>query len=144
MTRANRNAALSALLAAGALAGAGCGAQSCTNVTPDVNEAPTSCSFAPSQQVNVYVRWCSCNSSVACDVSYNSGTYLLDPKISSCDASCPSNPDSCGLDSVVSCTFTTQPIGDINTYTILIHGASADDSASMTVSGSGGTSCGPT
>jgi hypothetical protein len=144
MTRANRNVALAVLLAAGTLAGVGCGAQnSCSNVTPDVNQAPTACSFAPSQQVSVNVRWCSCNSSVTCDVAYDSGTYVLDPKISSCDASCPSNPSDCPFD-VVSCTLTTQALGSINDYNILIHGASGDASATMTVSDSGSTSCGPT
>jgi hypothetical protein len=143
MTRANRNAVLAAVVAGTVLVGAGCGSQSCANVTPDILQgaAPTSCSFLPNVSVTVKVPWCSCSSSVSCDVQYDNGTYLLDPKVSACDASCPANPDSCPP-APVSCTFVTQPLGSNNSYNILIHGASSDSSATMTVSSGGGSTCG--
>ena len=60
MSRANRRAALAAVLGAAALVGSGCGAPSCSSVTPDLSYAPGSCSFAPNTSVAVSVRWCDC------------------------------------------------------------------------------------
>jgi hypothetical protein len=100
---------------------AGCGSNSDCNLTPEVRSStlPSSCELAPSSTVTVNVHWCSCGASTACDVTFDSGAgvYQLEPKVSSCDASCPPNPSSCPVDTVP-CTFTTQSPGSYHLYVI--------------------------
>ncbi|HVO20891.1 MAG TPA: hypothetical protein VMU15_16635 [Anaeromyxobacter sp.] len=120
MTRANRDAALAALLAAGVLVGVGCGTQSCNNVTPDVHQAPGSCTAPPGGSLTVSVHWCDCGAATTCDVLPDwggSGVAQLEPKVNSCDASCPANPDSCPSQSV-DCTFDAPADGSYNLYII--------------------------
>jgi hypothetical protein len=139
MTRANRYAAVLVVLAAGLVLGVGCGTQSgCANVTPDVNQAPTSCSLLPSTPVTVSVRWCTCGASVTCDALPESGGVIqLEPKVSSCDASCPANPTACPFDSVT-CSFTSPAAGSYNLYVI---SGQSFQSVPLTVSDSGSASC---
>jgi hypothetical protein len=98
---------------------AGCGSNSDCNLTPEVNRAPSSCALAPSTTVTVNVGWCSCGASTTCDVTFNSdaGVFQLEPKVSSCDASCPSNPTGCDVNTVP-CTFTTPASGSYHLYVI--------------------------
>lgn len=118
MTRAFRNAAFLAALAAGVLLAPGCQQSNDCNLTPDVNHAPTSCTLAPSSTVTVNVKWCSCGASTTCDVvNAGGGVFQLEPKVNSCDASCPPNPTTCPFDSV-QCVFTTPASGSYNLYVI--------------------------
>lgn len=132
-----RKIAVVALVAGAVLAG-GCGPADC-NATPLLSQAPGSCTLAPSSDVTVRVRWCSCGASTVCEVTYADGVYQLDPKVNSCDASCPSNPTSCDYDTVP-CTFTTPASGSFNLYVI---DGSTFESVPLSIGGSS-TLCGPT
>ncbi len=139
MIRAIRNVAFFVVLTAGALLAAGCGSSSDCNVTPDINSNPDSCTLAPNTTVTVNAKWCSCGSSVTCDVvNAGGGVFQLEPKVASCDASCPPNPTSCPVDSV-QCVFTTPAEGDYFLYFI---SGSSSVNVPMHVSGSGTTTCG--
>lgn len=138
MTRAIRNAALIAVLAAGAFLAPGCGSNSDCNVTPDVASHPNTCTLAPNTTVTVSARWCSCSASTTCDVvDAGGGVFQLEPKVSSCDASCESNPASCSSDRV-DCVFNTPGEGDYFLYFI---SGSGSENVPLHVSGSGGASC---
>jgi hypothetical protein len=138
MPRADRNALLLALLAAGVLLGGGCAGNDCT-LTPDLNQAPGSCTLAPDTHVTVNVRWCSCGATTVCDViDAGGGVFQLEPKVNSCDASCPPNPTDCPWDSVP-CSFTT-PVSTGPYHLYVIDGQTYQD-VPLTVSGGGGASC---
>jgi len=139
MIRAIRNVAFFVVLAAGALLASGCGSSSDCNLTPDVSTHPSSCTFAPATTVTVSARWCSCGSSVTCDVvNAGGGVFQLEPKVNSCDASCPPNPTDCPTDAV-QCVFTTPGEGSYNLYFI---SGSSFESVPMTVDNSSGlTTC---
>ena len=137
MTRASRNAAFLAVLAVGAFVAAGCGSNSSDcNITPDVATHPSSCTLAPSTTVTVNARWCSCSASTTCEVvNAGGGVIQLEPKVSTCDATCETNPASCNANAVP-CVFTTPPAGDYNLYFI---SGSSFESVPLHVSGSGTT-----
>lgn len=142
MTLDARKIAVLTALTAGAFL-TGCGTDPACALTPPINDAPTSCTLPPQTTVTVDVRWCNCGSSVVCDVSFDSGFYLLEPRVTSCDAECPGNPTSCGLDDTVSCVFTTEPLGEDNTYSVQIADASGIRNATFTIDAGGDDSCGP-
>ncbi len=139
MSRGIRDVAFVVALAASALLAPGCGSNSDCNVTPDINSNPSSCTLAPNTTVTVTANWCSCGSSVTCDVvNAGGGVFQLEPKVAACDASCPANPTSCPVDSV-QCVFTTPGEGDYFLYFI---SGSSSVNVPMHVSGGFGTTCG--
>ncbi len=140
MRLATRHAVL-AVVAAGAVL-AGCSSSDCA-LTPPINEAPTSCTLPPQTTVEVDVRWCNCGSSVVCDVTFDGGAYLLEPRVTACDAECPGNPDACDLDSTVSCVFTTEPLGADNTYSVQIADGSGIRNAMFTIATGADDTCDP-
>jgi hypothetical protein len=133
-----RWAAVAAVLGMGVLAGCGADNKSCDS--PEINQAPTSCSLAADSDVSVKIRWCNCGASVTCDVTFDSGQYFLTPTLTSCDSSCPSNPTDCGLDSTISCRFRTPAAG---TYPVNIINGLGVREATFYVASSGDFSCGP-
>lgn len=139
MTRANRNLAVLALVAAGAFLAAGCGSNSDCNVMPDLRTAPSACSFPADSTVTVKVRWCSCSSSIECVVTNEGmGQFQAEPKVNACDASCDTSGSSCGVD-VVPCVFRTPTSG--SSFTLYVRGAQADGTVSFDIAGSN-PSCG--
>lgn len=145
MTLIRRSTAVLAALAAGAFLATGCsGDDTSCALTPPIHDYPPSCALPPETTVEVKIRWCNCGSSVECDVEYQNGFYLLEPRVTACDAECPGNPASCSLDSEVTCVLTTEPLGADNTYEVQIADASGVRSSTFTVVPTGGVeSCGP-
>lgn len=140
MTRAIRSAAFLAVFAAGAFVAAGCGSSSSDcNVTPDIATHPSSCPLAPSTTVTVNANWCSCGTSITCDVvNAGGGVFQLEPKVASCDASCPANPSGCPVDAV-QCVFDT-PAAEGTYHLYFISGSGFED-VTMTVASGQGTTC---
>jgi hypothetical protein len=130
MTRAFRNAAFIAALAAGVALAPGCGSNNDCNVTPDVSAHPASCTLAPNTTVTVRANWCSCGSSISCDaLPEKGGVIQLEPRVAACDADCPAQ--------AVDCTFTAPAEGS---YFIYFISGSGFESVPLTVTG-GNTTC---
>jgi hypothetical protein len=140
MTRPSRST-LALLAAAAALAlQTGCPSTSDCSVTPEVNQAPGSCSLVPDEPVTVNVRWCSCGATTTCDVRLEGGGIIqLEPVVNSCDAECPPNPDSCPADTVP-CTFTIPGAGSFDKLWV-IDGQNTPIEVPLTVTGAGSTVC---
>jgi hypothetical protein len=134
-----RKLAVVAALAVGALV-AGCGSESC-NITPEVrpDQAPTSCTLRADTDVTVLVGWCDCGAPATCQVTTDGGAVVLEPRVDSCDASCPANPSGCPLDPVP--CHLNLPAGNYD-----LHIISGLDflPADLSVTSGGGSSCGPT
>lgn len=140
MKTAIRKLSVLAAIAAGASL-AGCDAVPSCALVPPIHDWPESCSLPAGTTVEVNIRWCDCGSSVVCDVTRDGNSYLLEPRVTACEAECPGNPTDCALDSEVSCVFTTD---DPGTYFATIADGLEVRSSTFTVVGSGGNdSCGP-
>ncbi len=139
MTLVRRGAAVVVALAAAVLS-TGCGSESCA-LHPTLGDAPSSCTLPAEQEVTVPVTWCDCNAPVRCDVTFTGDTFFIEPRVDSCDASCPDNPESCGF-VPASCTFRTPPLSENDTYQVTISdGFNDTQAATFTISGSGTTNC---
>ena len=138
MKLVRRSTAVVAALVVGALA-SGCSPESCA-LNPTLGNAPASCTLAPDREVTVAVTWCDCNAPVRCDVTFDGDTFFIEPRVDSCDASCPDNPESCGF-VPASCTFRTPALSSNNTYSVTIaDGLNDTQPATFTIAGSD-TSC---
>jgi hypothetical protein len=142
MTRAIRNTALFAVLAAGVLV-VGCGGNdstSCATETPQINNAPSCASMAPNTQVQIALEICpTCNQTDAvCNVDLSAvsqNIIHLDPLVHACTTS-NSCPPSCAL-SGVTCSFKTPAAP--GTYTLYI----GDSTTPVTFQvGGSATTCG--
>jgi hypothetical protein len=140
MTRSSRSTLAVALAAAGLALATGCPSTSDCTLTPEVSQAPSSCTLVPDQQVTVNVRWCSCGATTTCDARLEGGGIVqLEPVVNSCDAECPPNPSSCEFD-VVSCRFTIPGAASFDTIYV-INGSQTPVFVPLTVSEAGDTVC---
>ena len=142
MKLVRRSTVVLVALTAGAIFATACGGEpnNCA-LTPPIHDYPSSCTLPSGTTVDVNIRWCNCGSTVECDVTREGNSYLLEPRVTACDAECPSNPASCDIDSVVTCAFTTPGPG---TYGVTIVDGLEVRSSTFTVVDSGGDdSCGP-
>ncbi|HYD43622.1 MAG TPA: hypothetical protein VEB43_22520 [Anaeromyxobacter sp.] len=135
MKLVRRSTAVVAALAAGALFASGCSSEPSCAITPPIHDYPTSCTLPSQTTVDVNIRWCNCGSRVVCDVTREGNSYFLEPRVTACDAECPGNPESCDIDSLVTCAFTTPEPG---TYFVTIADGLEVRSSTFTVVASGG------
>lgn len=132
---------LAILVAASAFA-VGCGSNNDCTLTPPLSHAPSSCSAKPGTTLDVSVNWCTCNSDVVCEVQdVGGGVIQLEPKVQSCDASCPATSADCPA-AAIHCSV---PVPSASaTYNLYVFGATNADgfqNVNLQVSGGGSNSC---
>lgn len=108
------------VVAAFALALAGCGSKNCNDATPPVKQVPTACTAVVGQNLSVPVDTCpKCDQAApTCDVRIVTGAgataFTLEPLSQVCDpTSCPFPASSCPI-APVGCVITAQMLAGLD------------------------------
>ncbi len=124
-------------------AGVGCGTNQDCSVTPPLAQAPASCSATASSTLSMTVHWCDCNAgAIGCKVTPEQGGVIqVEPVLQACDASCPSNPTSCGAANSGCSVPVPSATGSYHIYVFGAQNALGYEDVPLTVGAGGSGTC---